>query len=297
MKKLNKELNGIAPSLHTPFNADKSIDYQSLKKLLDHTINSKCSGMLIGAVAGETNSLTFDEKIKLMDFVLGYVQNKIEVIVGCSASNQKDRVKLAKNAKTFGAKWYLVQAPDGCNEDELLELFQEISSAGPENLMIQDLSWHDEGLADKDILNLFNKIINFKALKIEVVNSGPKYSRILNKTKNSLHLSGGWAVSGLIEAIKRGVHSFIPSTMEVIYNQIYKEAKRGYFDKARIIFNSILPIISFTHQNIDISIMFSKLLRVEEGLFKTSVCRGEINNLDKYQLEEAQINIKKIIFL
>ena len=137
--------------------------------------------MLIGAVAGETNSLTFDEKIKLMDFVLGYVQNKIEVIVGCSASNQKDRVKLAKNAKTFGAKWYLVQAPDGCKEDELRIISRNFTT-GPENLMIQDLSWHDQGLADKDILNLFNKIINFKALKIEV-ELRSKISRILNKLK------------------------------------------------------------------------------------------------------------------
>ena len=62
-KKLNNELNGIAPSLHTPFNNDKTIDYLSLKRLLDHTIETKCSGMLVGAVAGETQSLSLMKKL------------------------------------------------------------------------------------------------------------------------------------------------------------------------------------------------------------------------------------------
>ena len=296
-RNLNIELNGIAPSLHTPFNLDKSIDFESLKKLLDHTINSKCSGMLVGAVAGETQNLRFEEKVELMDFVLKYVANRIPVIVGCSSSNQNERIKLSEVAKSKGARWFLVQAPTGFTGEKLLKCFEEISIKGPENLMIQDLSWDDYGLSDKDILNLFNKIENFKALKIEVINSGPKYSRILEKTNNTLHLSGGWAITGLIEAIKRGVHSFIPSTMEVIYNNIYKLAKEGKVEDAREIFNLILPIISFTHQHINVSIMFSKLLRVKEGIFQTNICRGDIENLDKFQIEEARLNIKKIILL
>ncbi len=297
IRKLNSELNGIVPSLHTPFNPDESIDFDSLKKLLDHTIKSKCSGMLVGAVAGETQNLNFEEKIELMDFTLNYVADKIPVIIGCSASNQNDRVKLSVAAKSKGARWFLVQAPENLSGEKLLECFKEISSSGPENLMIQDLSWHNEGLSDGDILKIFKEVEKFKALKIEVVNSGPKYSRIIKKTNGSLHLSGGWAVTGLIEAISRGVHSFIPSTMEVIFNAIYNYASQGNYREAREIFNLILPVISFTHQHINISIMFSKMLRVQEGIFKTSVCRGEIQNLDKFQLEEAKLNIKNIISL
>ena len=294
-RKLNMELSGIAPSLHTPFNLDKSIDFESLKKLIDHTIDSKCSGILVGAVAGETENLNYNEKTKLMDFVLKYVEDRIPVIVGCSANNQNERIRLSELAKSKGAKWFLVQAPRGLSGEKLLKSFEEISLAGPENLMIQDLSWDDDGILDKEILNLFYKIESFNALKIEVINSGPKYSRILEKTNNTLHLSGGWAVSGLIEAIRRGVHSFIPSTMEVIYNNIYKLVKEGNVEEARNIFNFILPIISFTHQHLNLSIMFSKLLRVKEGIFQTNMCRGNIPNLDKFQIEEAMLHIDKII--
>ena len=296
-RELNTELNGIAPSLHTPFNDDQSIDYISLKKLLEHTIETKCSGMLIGAVAGETQNLSFDEKIKLMCFAIEQVENRIPVIVGCSASNQEQRIKLAKAAKSNGANWFLVQSPDNLKGKKLIECFNEIASFGPKNLMIQDLSWYDNGLSDDDVINLYSEVNNFNALKIEVVNSGPKYSRIKNLTNNSLHLSGGWAVSGLIEAIDRGVHSFIPSTMEVIFNAIYNLTIKGNVEKARNLFNLILPIISFTHQHIDISIKFSKMLRVQEGIFNTSICRGSIKNFDKYQIKETKILIERIIYL
>ncbi len=110
-----------------------------------------------------------------------------------------------------------------------------------------------------------------------------------------MHLSGGWAVSGLIEAINRGVHSFIPSTMEIIFNDIYNLTINRKFDQARELFNSIIPIISFTHQHIDISIKFSKMLRVKEGIFDTNVCRGEIFDFDEYQLKEVNILLERII--
>ena len=46
------ELNGIIPSLHTPFKNNRSIDYISLEKLVSHTIDTNCAGMLLSAVAG-----------------------------------------------------------------------------------------------------------------------------------------------------------------------------------------------------------------------------------------------------
>ena len=62
-------------------------------------------------------------------------------------------------------------------------------------------------------------------------------------------------------------------------------------------FSKILPILSFTHQHIDIAIKFSKLLRVKEEIFKTDLCRSPISQFDVYQLEEANNHIEKVISL
>jgi 4-hydroxy-tetrahydrodipicolinate synthase len=290
-------MRGIIPSLHTPFCRDNKVDILSLQKLIDHTILSGCAGMLVGAVAGENASLSLDEKETIINACVKHNNNRLPLIVSCSANNQYDRITLSRAAKVAGADWILCQTPNNLNGNELTECFNEIADAGPSNLMIQDLSWTDNGMNDEDILLLFENIKKFKGLKIEVLNSGPKYSRILKATNHKLHLSGGWAIMGMIEALNRGVHAFIPSTMEVIYNEIYNLFIEKKINKARDLFSTIVPILSFTHQHIDIAIKFSKMLRVREEIFTTELCRSPISEFDIYQLEEANIHIEKVISL
>ena len=46
----------------------------------------------------------------------------------------------------------LCQAPSNLKGKDLLNCFNEIADAGPSNLMIQDLSWSDNGMDDDDII-------------------------------------------------------------------------------------------------------------------------------------------------
>ena len=296
-RKIISGMRGIIPSLHTPFSKDNKIDILSLKNLIDHSIVTGCSGMLVGAVAGENASLSLAEKQTIINVCVEHNDNRVPLIVSCSSNNQHDRMTLSKEAKVAGADWILCQTPNNLKGNELIRCFNEIAEAGPSNLMIQDLSWTDNGMDDEDILLLFENIKKFKGLKIEVLNSGPKYSRILKATNHELHLSGGWAIMGMIEALNRGVHAFIPSTMEVIYNKIYNLFTENKIIESRNLFSRILPILSFTHQHIDIAIQFSKILRVKEGIFKTDLCRPPISKFDVYQLEEANNHIEKVIGL
>jgi 4-hydroxy-tetrahydrodipicolinate synthase len=290
-------MRGIIPSLHTPFSKDNKIDLCSLKKLIDHTISTGCAGMLVGAVAGENSSLSINEKKLIIKESIRYNGNRIPTIVSCSAKEQKDRIALSILAKEAGAEWILCQVPDNVYGDKLLECFQQIAEVGPKYLMIQDLSWTDNGMRDEDILMLYNKIKKFKGLKIEVLNSGPKYTRVLEATNNEIHLSGGWAIMGMMEALHRGVHAFIPSTMEILYNRIYNLFIANKFEEAKNLFYEMLPTLSFAHQHIDISIKFYKTLRVKEEIFATNFCRSPIKDFDKFQNDEAESHISKIIKL
>ena len=290
-------MQGIIPSLHTPFNEKNKIDIPCLRKLIDHTISTGCAGMLVGAVAGENSSLSFDEKNILLNECVTYNRKRIPIIVSCTAKNQTERISLSKNAKELGADWILCQAPENIFGRELVQCFNEIAQVGPDNLMIQDLSWTDYGMSDEDIILLHKNVDKFKSLKIEVLNSGPKYTRVLDITNHQLHLCGGWAIMGMIEALNRGVHALIPSTMEIIYNKIYDLYLENKIEDSRKLFSQILPILSFTHQHIDISIKFSKMLRVKEGIFNTNYCREPVKDFDQFQIEEANLHIKKVLNL
>ena len=63
-------MNGIIPSLNTPFTEDGSLDIYSLRKLVNHTIDSGCAGMLGLAVAGEYQTLTQVKSVLLLKLFL-----------------------------------------------------------------------------------------------------------------------------------------------------------------------------------------------------------------------------------
>lgn len=75
--------------------------------------------------------------------------------------------------------------------------------------MLQDWDATGYGLPDCLILELFEQVDFFDCLEIETILSGVKYSRILEFTEGRLHVSGGWAVTQMMEGLRRDIHTFI----------------------------------------------------------------------------------------
>ncbi len=285
-------LRGLIPSLHTPFLENNKLDEKGIKKLIDHVIYNNCSGMLVGAVAGEGITLSTQERKKLFSIVSEHNNNRIPLIVSCSANKQSERIKLSKIAKESGADWSLCQIPEFKSVDQLTSKINEISEEGPENLMIQDLSWDDEGIEISIIKHLFKSVKKFRSLKIEVINSGPKYTNVINETHGKLHVSGGWAINEMIDALDRGVHALMPSTLEEVFQKILLFYNLNRKQKAKSIFKELSPILKFTHQNLPTSIQFAKMLRVKEQIFSTTSTRLPEDIIENFPSIEAKKILK-----
>ncbi|MEM9440273.1 MAG: dihydrodipicolinate synthase family protein, partial [Pseudomonadota bacterium] len=145
-----------------------------------------------------------------------------------------------------------------------------------------------------EIIRLFDELPAFRSLKIETVPAGPKYSAVLKQTKGRLHVSGGWAVNQLIDALDRGVHAFMPTAMDKIYVAIYSAYHSGKREAARALFEKLLPALAFANQNVDVSIRFFKMLRYTEGLFSSDICRPPIKPFDAHQRMEAARLIRHV---
>ena len=97
-------MKGILPSLNTPFTNSGELDLDSLTRLVEHTIISGCGGMLGVAVAGEHNTLNFDEKIQFIETVTKVNKRRIPFICSVTAADFNESVELTKIANSFGAK-------------------------------------------------------------------------------------------------------------------------------------------------------------------------------------------------
>ena len=280
-------MKGILPSLNTPFTNSDELDLDSLSRLVEHTITSGCGGMLGLAVAGEYNTLNFDEKIQFVNTVTRANNNRVPFICSVTAADFSESIELTKIAKSFGAEGICVQLPPDLTLSKKLLFLEQLENLSPSILMIQDLDWSGDGMALEEIVKLFHSVEKFNWLKIETVHAGEKYTSVLQELEGRLKVCGGWAVTQLINAMARSVNAFIPTGLEKIYVEIYHSYQNGHKEEARLLFEKVLPVLNFSNQNIGTSIRFFKNLRVLEGLFESNYCRDESAVFDKLQEIEA----------
>lgn len=266
-------MKGIVPSLNTPFDQDGAVDHESLRRLVNHTVDAGCGGMLGLAVAGEHLTLTQAEKAQFVETVTETNAQRIPFVVSVTSPDLDESVELTKIAKSAGATGICVQLPDSFDRQEKLGFLQDLAYHAPRMMMVQDLDWVGGGLVLDDIVYLFNNVEQFSWLKIETQQAGPKYSAVLQATDGGLNVCGGWAVTQLMDAMARGVNAFIPTGMEYVYVAIYTLYESGNIAGAHALFERVVPILNFSNQHIDVSIRFFKELRKAEGLFDTDVCR------------------------
>jgi len=288
---------GIIPSMNTPFLEDGSMDVEDIRRSVDAVVAAGVNGMLLLAVAGETASLSMAEKCMAARAFVDHVAGRVPVIVGCSSAQQTERLELAALGRELGADAMLCQVPAGASGQDLVDQMRELVQVGPGRLMLQDLDLAGPGLGLDDILLLRTQLPEFAALKIEVQLPGPKYSAVLQATGGQLHVSGGWAAAQMMEALHRGVHAFIPTAMDAIYVEIHRRFAAGDAQGARLLHESLAPVLAFSNQHIDVSIRFFKRLRQREGIFKTAVCRPPVRVLDADHQRELDVQVERVLRL
>ena len=68
-----KELKGLGTALITPFQADGSVDYDALARLLDTQLTGFVDYLVVLGTTGEAATMTADEKREVRQFIVNYV--------------------------------------------------------------------------------------------------------------------------------------------------------------------------------------------------------------------------------
>ena len=75
-------IKGSIVALVTPFDFNNEIDFNEIDRLLDYHIENKTDGILLLGTTAEAESLSDDEKVRLVKHVVCYLDGKIQVMVG-----------------------------------------------------------------------------------------------------------------------------------------------------------------------------------------------------------------------
>lgn len=288
------DMRGIVTVLNTPFAADGTLDLTGLRQNVCYALEAGVAGFLVPALAGEVGKLTEAERCLLVETVLSETAGRAPVIGGASAPTGEERVRLARRYIDLGCPGILAALPF-TNETVYADSVRELAALAPEFLMIQDWDPSGFGVPVEVVARLFEEIECFRCLKIEVVPAGVKYSQILEATGGRLHVSGGWAVTQMIEGLDRGVHAFMPTGMHRAYAHTYRRYAKGDRSGALELFNEIAPVLAFSNQHLDISIHFFKRLLHAQGIYATAGVRPPILPFDAVHERHADMHIAKVI--
>ena len=122
---------GLGIALITPFKEDGSVDYESLIRLVDYQLNNGADFFCILATTGETPTLTKEEKQKIKDLVVDYVQGRVPILMGCGGNNTAAIIEELKTGDFRGVDGILSVCPyyNKPSQEGLYQHFKAIAAA------------------------------------------------------------------------------------------------------------------------------------------------------------------------
>ena len=80
-------MKGIGTALVTPFQADGSIDFQALQRLIEYQINGGIDYLVILGTTSEVPTLSPDEQQSIIQFVIEHVAGRVPLVLGVGGNN------------------------------------------------------------------------------------------------------------------------------------------------------------------------------------------------------------------
>ncbi len=102
---------GAAVALVTPFNADGTVNYDELARLIDFQIENGTDALVIAGTTGESSTLSEQEHIDVIKFAVEHTNHRVPVIAGTGSNATETAVMLSKEAEAAGADALLLVTP------------------------------------------------------------------------------------------------------------------------------------------------------------------------------------------
>jgi len=102
---------GSMVAIVTPMNEDGSLDFISLKNLIEFHIENQTDVIISVGTTGESATLDFDEHSQVIKKTIEFVNGRIPVIAGTGANSTSEAIELTKSAKNNGADGCLLVTP------------------------------------------------------------------------------------------------------------------------------------------------------------------------------------------
>ena len=217
---------GLGIALITPFKADGSVDYQSLKRLVEFQIDNGADFLCILATTGEAPCLTQEEKDKITELVKDVNKGRVKILKYCGGNNTAAVVEEIKNSDWSGIK--------------------AIAQVSPLPIVLYNVPGRTGiNMKPETTCRIARDFPNVVAVK-EASGSLEQVDEIIkNKPDNFEVISGDDALTfSMIASGAAGVISVIGNALPKAFSRMIRLEFRGEYEPARKIHHSFTELYS-----------------------------------------------------
>lgn len=248
--KSTKKLRGTGVAITTPFHKDGSINFKGFKKLIEHLITGKVDYLVPLGTTGESVTLTRDEKIAVLDFVVEVVDQRVPIVAGVGGNNTQDVLKCLSEFDLSAVDAILSVTPyyNKPSQKGLYQHYKMIVNESPVPVILYNVPGRTGcNMLPETTLNLANDFDNVIGVKEASGNMEQIMSIIRDKPEGFLVISGDDAITfPLIAAGADGVISVVANAFPKEFSEMVRISLKGNFDKGRelhYLLSEITPLL------------------------------------------------------
>jgi len=191
-------LKGTGVAIVTPFNADKSVDYKSLEKLVNHLISNGIDYLVVQGTTGESVTLSNAEKEETLAFIINVNNGRLPIVLGIGGNCTNTVVEAFKSTNITGVNAILSVSPyyNKPTQEGIYQHYKAIAEISPLPIILYNVPGRTgSNILPVTTLRLANDFNNIIAVK-EAAGSLEQCMEIINnKPANFLVISGDDALT------------------------------------------------------------------------------------------------------
>ncbi|TCI84398.1 4-hydroxy-tetrahydrodipicolinate synthase [Tenacibaculum sp. M341] len=235
---------GTGVALVTPFNEDKSIDFDGLERLVNYQIDNGVNYLVVLGTTGEPATLTNEEKEAVKQKIIAVNNGRLPLVLGIGGNNTAAVVEEIKNTDLTNFDGILSVSPyyNKPTQEGIYQHFNAVASATTKPIILYNVPGRtSSNMLPSTVIRLANDFENVVAVKeakgdivqaMEIIKSAPKDFLVISGDDMialPMVLAGG---AGVISVIGEGLPSEFSSMIQLGLDGKVKEAYELHYKVA-----------------------------------------------------------------
>ena len=244
-----KKFNGTGVALVTPFKKDGEVDYSALEKLVEFQIQNGVNYLVVQGTTGESVTLTDQEKISVLQFVIEINKERLPIVLGIGGNNTNLVIEQINQFSNYKIDGILSVSPyyNKPSQEGIYAHYKALSKASSLPIILYNVPGRTSSNISPDTtLKLANECENIVAIKEASGNLEQIMQIILNKPDGFLVISGDDALTLPHLAIGGdGVISVVANAFPKRFSTMVSSILKGDLDLAKQKHYELFEIIKY----------------------------------------------------